>query len=336
MHEYCQDFEISDVLVFEFLQTIMVDNIQIESIPFISNGFSNEFVSKLNKYLDSVNDNVPISVTLHDFFSVCPTLNLIDQFGNYCGVPNEDVCRSCLKSNAFNDTRYEANEIVEWRLPFNILFARATQINYFTELSRQIIVRAFPEIEQWKLIKINPSLKRFSISDSKSNWDENSFQKYMSRKTPHLLFFGGINYSKGSGVLSAIAKLAKKDKDKITFSLLGKLDREIPINVFNHGPYLRENLPEILNRILPDIVFIPSITPETYCHSADEILDLGFRLIAFSHTAVFERFHDHPNFFPISHSSDMRMVYEQIAKILDSLEAMPDQGHSPMRGSYPE
>lgn len=32
---------------------------------------------------------------LHDFFALCPAVNLIDAEGKYCGVPSCEVCDKC-------------------------------------------------------------------------------------------------------------------------------------------------------------------------------------------------------------------------------------------------
>ena len=39
---------------------------------------------------------------LHDFFALCPAVNLIDAEGKYCGVPSCEVCDKCIPDNRSN------------------------------------------------------------------------------------------------------------------------------------------------------------------------------------------------------------------------------------------
>lgn len=41
-----------------------------------------------------------ILMLLHDFFALCPAVNLIDAKGKYCGVPSCDVCDKCVPTTA--------------------------------------------------------------------------------------------------------------------------------------------------------------------------------------------------------------------------------------------
>lgn len=38
-----------------------------------------------------------LHMVVHDFFAVCPSVNLLDHRGRYCGIPSESVCNDCLR-----------------------------------------------------------------------------------------------------------------------------------------------------------------------------------------------------------------------------------------------
>jgi len=322
IHEFETALEFSETDLFRFLELFSVNKVQIESLPYISDYKTNTFVAKVDRYLESIYNFVEIEITLHDFFAVCPTINLIDQFGNYCEVPDVEVCRSCLESNAFNPNDYSAADVEKWRAPFQGLFEKAHRINYFTEVTRDVFFRAFPDIAGHKFNKVEPSLQKFTLEDSIANFSLDSYEEYSSRKRTLILYLGGVNYAKGSGVLTELYRITKAE-NTLKFALLGSTDTALPGGIVNHGIYQRAELPMILNKILPDFVFLPSLTPETYSHCADEVIGLGFKLIAFRHTSMGERYRDHPNFYPITHSTDILEVYNQIMRVVNNNEIIP-------------
>ena len=42
-------------------------------------------------------NEIPVKMLFHDFFAVCPTINLLDNDDNYCAVPDCMTCNKCLK-----------------------------------------------------------------------------------------------------------------------------------------------------------------------------------------------------------------------------------------------
>ena len=53
--------------------------------------------------------------SIHDFYTVCPRINLIGQGGRYCGEPDQDGCDRCLAKLGDASGRPVAEGIVAWR-----------------------------------------------------------------------------------------------------------------------------------------------------------------------------------------------------------------------------
>src|SRR5262249_49761644 len=57
---------------------------------------------------------VPYDWTVHDYYPICPRINLIDEGGVYCGEPAASRCNLCLERNGSPCGR-EGIEIQQWR-----------------------------------------------------------------------------------------------------------------------------------------------------------------------------------------------------------------------------
>ena len=61
--------------------------------------------------------NIPLIITLHDYYCICPFIKLIDIHDSYCGEKGITACNFCLKERIFYS--YTLNEniksIIEWR-----------------------------------------------------------------------------------------------------------------------------------------------------------------------------------------------------------------------------
>ncbi len=66
--------------------------------------------------------DVPYDWTIHDYYSVCPRINLIDDSGVYCGEPGAVKCQVCLEKNEANDGAKV--DVLRWREEYGTWLAR--------------------------------------------------------------------------------------------------------------------------------------------------------------------------------------------------------------------
>lgn len=69
-------------------------------------------------------------VTLHDYYAICPFIQLIDSTGEYCGEKGTASCAVCLKhAHYFSPTMgKELTDIFEWRAFWQKYLQKASQV----------------------------------------------------------------------------------------------------------------------------------------------------------------------------------------------------------------
>ena len=68
---------------------------------------------------------VPFDVTVHDYFAICPQVNLLPWMqGAYCGEPDLAGCNACIAQRA----NHAAHDIVSWRRQHGWQFLEADRV----------------------------------------------------------------------------------------------------------------------------------------------------------------------------------------------------------------
>ena len=69
-----------------------------------------------------------LEVPLHDYFAICPSLNLLDDQSRYCGVPELSRCRTCLAQVALPLPGQQATRDIDgWRAAWATVLRRGRQ-----------------------------------------------------------------------------------------------------------------------------------------------------------------------------------------------------------------
>jgi len=217
-------------------------------------------------------------ITVHDYFSICPRINLSGTDGFYCGEPDPAGCRKCLKRNG---SEYGEPDIQAWREAHKRLLDGATSIvtpshdaakrlrRYFEALN--IEVRAHEDVKS-------------SVIVPKPN--ENSSRPL------RVGTLGAISPIKGFNTLVGCAKDARAKKLPLEFVVIGYTSddtraRDAGIEVT--GPYANS---DVVNRIAAaklDILWLASTWPETWSYTLSLALQTGLPIAAFDIGAIAER-----------------------------------------------
>ena len=105
----------------------------------------NEMVTYPNLYktLREISDfgeknKVKIKMLMHDFFAVCPTINLLDYNEKYCYIPSCAECDQCLKKvKSIQSLEYESME--KWRTEWGRFLQKCTEVIAFSNDSKEIV-----------------------------------------------------------------------------------------------------------------------------------------------------------------------------------------------------
>ena len=252
----------------------MLDSLRIDEIEV------HHFLDLDARVIDTVRAlGVPYDVVVHDYSWVCPRVTLIDGSGRYCREPAVSVCRSCVRKNGSRLGNPISVPALRARSAAWLGQARrvlapsadtAARIkNYFPNLDVEVRPHAPPVL---------PLLQKASPSHA---------------KRLRVGLIGAIGGHKGYQVFLDCARDAAARRLPLEFVVIGYTENDRPLlqtgRVFITGRYSEVEAPHLLRRERPDIIFLPSVWPETWCYTLDYALAAGLPVVAFDLGAIAER-----------------------------------------------
>lgn len=240
----------------------------------------------LSRFLSASKQKRRLTLLVHDFFMVCPSHFLINNKGQYCKIPDIDQCQSCLPTIETPLTKlFDPRDIKLWRSLWLHTLQLATEIVCFSNNSRSLLLRAYPELLEQR-IQVRPH----RLDYCKGNYH------YPGPGTPiRVAIVGAIGQHKGSDQFVALANAGRSRAHDIQFFVIGSLiHREKPENIIETGPYQRSQLPEFLQKFSIHIALVLSICPETFSYVTHELIQLGVPLITYAIGAQGEAVQHYP------------------------------------------
>lgn len=226
--------------------------------------------------------SIPVFVTLHDYYYICPTLQLIDREKKICiGEDNQEKCRKCMKDYY---GVYEGVSFIEkWRKEHGKVLKLCSKIIVPSKSAAAIILQYYPDIES-KIVIIEHGINRTLFS-------KKLISAPYKHKKLHIAFVGGICETKGSELIYPLILDTKED---FKWFIFGGIDgRELlelkQNNLIKTGWYQREDLRDLLVHHEIDIVCILSMVAETYCYTLSEVVACGIPAIVTDIGALGER-----------------------------------------------
>src|ERR1039458_688266 len=108
-----------------------------------------------------------------------------------------------------------------------------------------------------------------------------------------MALIGAIGTHKGYQVLLECSRDARKRKLPLKFVVIGHTENDAPLldtgKVFITGEYREPEASHLIQRENPDIAWLPSVWPETWCYTLDYALAAGVPVAAFDLGAIAER-----------------------------------------------
>lgn len=82
----------------------------------------------------------------HDFFAVCPTINLLNNEDKYCELPSCETCNQCLKNNkSLQALDYGSME--QWREEWKTFLRSCDEVVVFSNSTKEIAEKTFGMLE---------------------------------------------------------------------------------------------------------------------------------------------------------------------------------------------
>ena len=232
---------------------------------------------------------IKIIFYLHDFYTVCPSVNLLNYKKKHCNIPSELTCNNCLESYDNPDNTLTFNKvevlstinlhhlnITKWRKLWSKLFVVADTIIVPSTSTMEIWKRAFPEFGS-KVKILHHNLQYLDgIQSRKVKPSATFFQIYI---------IGEITEPKGKNIVDDLLELIKIHKLNICINILG-----IYNNLkFNNTPFLKlhesfshNEIAAVLNNKEIHCFIMPSICPETFSYVTQEMIATSLPIIGFN------------------------------------------------------
>jgi O-antigen biosynthesis protein len=224
--------------------------------------------------------NIPVVYSFHDFYSVCPSLNLLDNEQKYCGGRCTEADGDCPKSlwpDASLPT-LKHRYVKRWQEMFREFLAQCDAFVTTAPSAARTIEGAYPEVAG-KIVVI-PHGRDFVACGQYSGRSE-------SDGKIRVLIPGNIGPSKGSQILRDIAELDKQGRYE--FHFLGSTAGMLKDVGVHHGTYDRSNFHREVRDIKPMFGLVFSIWAETYCHTLTEMWACGIPVLGMDIGAVGDR-----------------------------------------------
>lgn len=242
------------------------------------------------KYIYSVIDyiidiakskQIKVIIPIHDYYFICPQINLLYKNKYCCNIPNNlKVCNNCIKYIKKTIFDLDYKNINKYRKAFQNLFNISSEVLFFSNSSKDIINKAYYiDNEKEKIIP------------HKVDWIKRIPKESIKKSKLHIGILGNIGYQKGYNILKDLLKLPYK-KSNMHFYLIGDVINSDIIaypNITIYGKYKHEDLVEIVEKYDIDIFIIPSICPETFSYTTEEIILMQKPIICFNLGAQAER-----------------------------------------------
>jgi GT2 family glycosyltransferase/glycosyltransferase involved in cell wall biosynthesis len=229
---------------------------------------------------------VPFDLTIHDWFTICPRINLLPVAdGPSCGEPAPAVCDRCIQAR--DDTA--AHDIIGWRaeqawlprLADRVLCATQDSIDRLARhglADRAVLapLEAMPAV-----IPPRPRMRP---------------QQRHGAAPLRIAVLGVLADHKGARAVTTFAELAPVGRFAIT--LIGKSERAIPAEaqhcLVETGSYEPSALPDLIARVDPDVIWFPASWPETWSYTLTAGILSGRPIVASDIGAFRQRLGGHP------------------------------------------
>ncbi|RQS33980.1 glycosyltransferase [Burkholderia sp. Bp8989] len=229
---------------------------------------------------------LPVVFSFHDFYTVCPTVNLLDETNTFCAgscTASSGQCKHSLWTEP-DFPPLKNNAINQWRVMFDKLLRKCDAFVTTAKSAKDLLVKSYPFLASRQFYVI-PHGRDFAEFD-------NLACRYDNREKLRILVPGNISNWKGAGVVKYLSNhsIARN----FEMHIMGSAAEELlaaPGVVF-HGKYERGEFAEVVKKINPHIGAVFSISLETYCHTLTEMWSLGIPVLAYDLGAAGDRIKD--------------------------------------------
>jgi O-antigen biosynthesis protein len=249
--------------------------------------------------------DIPVVLSFHDYFLVCPTFHLLDEAGRFCGgtcTRGDGECR--IPSDWVRGVPHLKHAWVNtWREAVTQLLDGCDAFVTTSPTARDIYVRAYPRLADARFHVIEHG--RDLVFDSVCATPD-------LRGRVRIAIPGSFDVHKGAPFIERLLEL--DTAGRLEFHFLGKVPDQFRHLGVMHGPYERDEFARRVREVRPVFVGIFSIWAETYSHTLSEAWAAGLPVLVTSLGAPKERVEQHGGGWVLDHTDPAR-AYARILEI---------------------
>ena len=244
--------------LFAMLDPLAIDSVMIHQLL----GFSAAFVDALRTWCNGR----ATQFYLHDFYTVCPRVTMIDAIGEFCDVAPVEICTRCVALGGAHDaSRMTELTPAEHRALFDRLLRGADRVVAPSASAAGYFSRAFPDIR----VAIEPHPEPPA-----------SYQvPIRNGSADAVALLGALGPHKGSAKLLEIARRAWMVAPALRFHVIGYTDIDAELraigNVSVTGPYRPFELADLVAASGARVALFLHRWPETFSYTLSEAVQLG-------------------------------------------------------------
>lgn len=227
-----------------------------------------------------------LTLTAHDYQMLCPSHFLLDANGRFCNLPDIGICRTCLANNQEGFVSFfPERDITLWRKSWRRLIDDANEIVFFSNATLQLYRRVYPDLP----------LAKTSVKPHNMDYFPARRLPPRNAGTLHLGIVGHLGRHKGSAIVSGLARHIEKHRLDVRMTILGQIDEHVPSSVVHvTGPYTHAELAQRIETSGVNLLFVPSIFPETFSYVTHELMSTGYPIVSFDLGAQAEALRKYP------------------------------------------
>lgn len=293
-NKYKVRYSVSDThALWEILNQYCMDEVVINNLVTYPNLY--EILEQILQYKKKT--NARLIMLIHDYFSICPTINLLNGEKKYCNVENCDTCK--LEKCVNNYPAYQ--NMGFWKKNWKQFLVGCDEIVCFSHDSEHILQKQYGE-----------GLSTVYIPHSVLYMPK--LQKtHKILPTLNIGILGVLSEHKGASIVREMLDYIEKEHLDINIVLIGYLDEQVKIEnkrFIVTGKYSVGELPKKIYQYDIDIFLIPSIWPETFSYTTQEIMEMNIPVAVFNIGAPAERVKDYDKGLILSSISGESAVKE--------------------------
>ena len=253
---------------------------------------------------------IPTILSFHDFYYICPSINLLNHNNQYCELKCTAQTKQCKYPVQIFDELPLLKDFVDiWRKEGSILIENCSAFTAPTKSAMDIYISIYPELKNkdYKVIEHGRDIEKTSPK----------FELPSEDKPIKILIPGIIKNHKGHDFIKELKEIDQENR--IEFHFMGIIYDDLKELGIYHGKYERENFCKIVNEIKPSFIGIFSICPETYCHTLTEAWSCGIPVLVTKMGALEERVIKNGGGWFLEHNYPLK-AYNKIIQISSLVE----------------